>query len=194
LTQAWTFVTDFGDSAVTLALSVVILGYLVTLRRHRAVFSWILAMGGCGLVVVLLKIILRACGPADLAATVSSPSGHTAASATVYCGLATVVAHRMRKDGRLIAWILAAAMITAVAVSRVVLGAHNPAEVAIGLAVGLFFAMLFSRSLRPETTPLPHASWALGVAVISAVVLHGSRWPIEDILRGVADTLRASCP
>ena len=192
--QVWSFITDFGDSVVTLALSVVVLGYLLTLRRHRAACSWALAVGGCGLATIFLKIALRACSPPDLAAGVASPSGHAAASATVYWSLATVVAQEMRRDGRLLAWILAALATTAIAVSRIALGAHTPAEVLVGLVVGSFFAWLFTRCLRSEAGPHPHAYWALGLAAITVAVLHGGRWPIEESLRRVADLLRATLP
>ncbi len=105
------------------------------------------------------------------------PSGH-AQAATVFWGS---LAARHRRAGL---WALAAAVVVAVAASRVVLGVHYPADVAGGFSVGLLLVALSRhRRLRgvwgpgpwPDALAFaaglaaswagPDAGWPLGLAV-----------------------------
>ena len=64
--QTLKFITDFGDSAVTLPLATVVLAYLVWARWYRAAVGWGLAVAGCGLAMAMLKFGLLACGAPPL--------------------------------------------------------------------------------------------------------------------------------
>jgi len=55
--------TDFGDIAVLLPLSVVILVWLLSDPSRRVVGSWVIAVGLCVATTALLKIYLYACPP-----------------------------------------------------------------------------------------------------------------------------------
>ena len=68
----------------------------------------------------------------------SYPSGHTAASLAVYCGLALLLTSVFTsRVFRIVTWTLAAAMVTFVATSRLYRGMHHPLDVAGGLFVGV---------------------------------------------------------
>jgi membrane-associated phospholipid phosphatase len=93
--------------------------------------------------------------------------------------------------------LLSAVVIAGVAVSRVVLGMHSPAEVLLGLIVGAsalgIFAVLYYR-LNPAEMNLP-LFLSLSVAVL--LLLHGAHLPAEQIIRHLASILRSTthaCP
>ena len=68
----------------------------------------------------------------------SYPSGHTAASVAVYCGLVLLLTSRFTNTiFRAVAWTTAVALVTFVATSRMYRGMHHPLDVAGGLAVGV---------------------------------------------------------
>ncbi len=68
----------------------------------------------------------------------SYPSGHTAASVAVYGGLALLLTSRFTNSAfRAVAWALALAIVSFVAVSRMYRGMHHPLDVAGGIVVGL---------------------------------------------------------
>ena len=65
-------------------------------------------------------------------------SGHTAASAAVYCGVALLLTSRIRGAGRkALVWLVALAIPLLVGLSRMYRGMHHPTDVAAGLLVGL---------------------------------------------------------
>jgi undecaprenyl-diphosphatase len=73
-----------------------------------------------------------------LPANESFPSGHVAAAAAVYGGLALLVTTAMRHRGLIVAsWAVAFALIAVVALSRMYRGMHHPTDVASGLLIGI---------------------------------------------------------
>lgn len=74
----------------------------------------------------------------DLPADASYYSGHTAASVAVYCGIALLIASRIRSTPlRLLLWIVAIGIPLLVAGARMYRGMHHPTDVTAGLLVGL---------------------------------------------------------
>jgi undecaprenyl-diphosphatase len=65
-------------------------------------------------------------------------SGHTAASVSVYCGLALLVTARIRSTALSAAiWVVAIAIPLLVGLSRMYRGMHHPTDVAAGVLVGI---------------------------------------------------------
>ncbi|HEY2790210.1 MAG TPA: phosphatase PAP2 family protein [Gaiellales bacterium] len=91
-----------------------------------------------------------------LPADASYYSGHTAASVSVYCGLALLLTSRIRGTGRkAIVWLVAIAIPLLVALSRMYRGMHHPTDVAAGLLVGLgtlVVAVTAARAARAAET------------------------------------------
>jgi membrane-associated phospholipid phosphatase len=74
----------------------------------------------------------------DLPVSDSFYSGHTAASVTVYCGIALLVTSRIRSAAlRAVVWLVAIAIPLLVGLARMYRGMHHPTDVAAGLLVGI---------------------------------------------------------
>jgi membrane-associated phospholipid phosphatase len=74
----------------------------------------------------------------SLPVNASYPSGHTAAAIAVYCGLALLIASRVKHGAvRALVWTVAVAMVAFVALSRMYRGMHHPLDVAGGIVLGI---------------------------------------------------------
>ena len=124
--------TDFGDAAVLLPLSAVILVWLMSYDSRRVVGSWVIAVGFCVATTALLKVYLYACPPTP---QLVSPSGHSSLSVLIYGAIALVVAAEHRGWLGAIILVAGASLILAIAGSRLRLNAHSAPEVAIGIVV-----------------------------------------------------------
>ncbi len=79
----------------------------------------------------------------NLPVNASYPSGHTAASIAVYCGLALLLTSMIRNRGfRVVTWSVAVLMPVFDAWSRLYRGMHHPLDVAGGVVIGI--ASLFA--------------------------------------------------
>jgi hypothetical protein len=119
--------TDFGDPAVVLPLSAVMLVCLLWLHACRAEVSWVVAVSLCIVGTALLKISLYVCPPVSSSVRVATPS----LSTLIYGALVLVIAAERE-------WqcftVLAAGpgLIAGIAGSRLVLNVHSALEVGIG--------------------------------------------------------------
>lgn len=74
----------------------------------------------------------------NLPADASFPSGHTAASLAVYCGLVLLLTSAFPKGGwRIAAWVVALLLPVFVALSRIYRGMHHPLDSGAGILVGI---------------------------------------------------------
>jgi undecaprenyl-diphosphatase len=74
----------------------------------------------------------------QLPADASYPSGHTAASIAVYCGLVLLLTSAFpRRSWRIAAWVAAVLLPLFVAFSRMYRGMHHPIDVASGALIGI---------------------------------------------------------
>jgi membrane-associated phospholipid phosphatase len=168
-----TAVTMLGDAAVLLPATVIVTAVL--LRRGHGVSALLFAGSVTGgfLLNSLLKLSFERprpelWPPLVIEHTFSFPSGHTAMATAFYGGAAAVVFHLSRNRRlRLASFLAAAAIIVAVAVSRVYLGAHWATDVVAGLLVGLFWVTVcatgteFFARRRVKGKVAPDASPAL---------------------------------
>lgn len=179
----WGFVSDFGDTAVTVPLALLMGLALVAARHFRMALGWCLAILACAGLIGALKLALAVCGYQPGGAVLASPSGHTAMSTAVYGGFAAVLGAGLERPARDAVIAAAAALMLAIAASRAVLHYHSAPEVAVGLAVGslaLSGIVVLAGRYRPVRLPvLPIAGAALAVALM----FHGVRWPAEQAIR-----------
>jgi membrane-associated phospholipid phosphatase len=89
----------------------------------------------------------------DLPVNASYPSGHTAASVAVYCGLVllatSAITNSLRKG---LAWTAAILMVTFVAFSRMYRGMHHPLDVIGGVCIGIGAIVLLVFACRAAAT------------------------------------------
>src|SRR6266851_9375030 len=164
LRAIWHFVTDFGDTAVTVPLAGLMVGFLLATRRPRLAIGCGLAILGGASAVAVLKLVLSACDHPLNGFGLSSPSGHTAMSISVYGGFAAVIATTLTRPARATVIAGTAALIIAIALSRILLNYHSTIEVAVGLAVGI-------------------------AALAICALFHGTHWPAEQAINRLAGWL-----
>ncbi|HEX3064361.1 MAG TPA: phosphatase PAP2 family protein [Candidatus Polarisedimenticolia bacterium] len=196
LSSFWNFVTDFGDTAVTLPLAALTIAFLFVSGWRRAAFAFGLALLACAIAIGLAKLALESCGHPLLHTDITNPSGHAAVSTTVYGSLAVLFAGNVAAGRRWIPIAGGAVLLAAIALSRVELDAHSLVEVVLGLAIGLAALALFYRQVAGEPAIAIHGLWLALAGVVVIAIMHGARWPIEDAVRVIVHLIRhnvASC-
>lgn len=180
------FLTDFADEAVVLPLVATVTLLLAVLGWRRGALAWLAAIGLSLAAVLALKLVLATCGPALGLATLRSPSGHTAAAALLAGGVAVVL--RRRRPAVLAVAGLAALLIGA---TRLGLGLHTPAEVALGGALGVLGA--FGFTWLAGKPPKLRLRWLFAAVVAVALLLHGRHLDSEARIHAAAFALLV-CP
>ncbi|HXZ45828.1 MAG TPA: phosphatase PAP2 family protein [Pseudolabrys sp.] len=194
LQTVWNFITDFGDTAVTLPLAALMMVFLLASGWSRTALAFALALAGCGIAIGLVKLALESCGKSILHTDITNPSGHAALSTMVYGSLAAVFGCGVSSERR---WILFggfATLVAAIAVSRVVLDNHSLAEVIVGFSIGLTALVLFYRALRADQIAMTRGHWLALAAVVLIALMHGSHLPIEDVVRSIVRLIRHRVP
>jgi membrane-associated phospholipid phosphatase len=186
--------TDFGDLAVLLPLATVMLLWLLAQRQRRGLLGWAGAVAFCCGVTAVLKIYFSVCA---VDPALQSPSGHTSFSMLVYGGIALVVAAESTGWQRLMALAGGIGLVAGIAVSRIVLGAHTPLEVILGMVIGAIAVAVFAwgyLSHRPAGLALRPL---LVTLVVLAVLLHGQELHAEEMLHAIGRYLHLGgmvCP
>jgi membrane-associated phospholipid phosphatase len=194
LPAIWNFITDFGDSAVTVPLALLMLVFLIAARERRLAFAWVLALGGCAMAIGALKLVFGVCGSEFGVGAIVSPSGHTAMSTSVYGSLALVIGSRLSAVQRYAVFAGAGVAIIAIALSRLALHDHTLAEIVVGLAVGGAAVAAFRWMTRYQTAPALPIAWLLLCGAGIVAVMHGARWMIEPAVHRLAWDLRLILP
>ena len=175
--------TDFGDGAVLLPLSAVMLTWLLFDNSRRVVGSWVIAVGLCFAATALLKIYLYAC---PLTPDLVSPSGHSSLSVLIYGAIAVVIAAQHRGWLRVVILVAGASLIVGIAGSRLWLHAHSAPEVAVGVVIGIASLALFTANyvgFRTEGRRL--RPFILSVIVVAAI-FHGQELRAETFLHAIS--------
>jgi len=179
-----TFITDFADQAVILPLVVAIGIALLMQGWRRAAAAWTFAAIATFAAILALKLVFLACPSGFATLPVRTPSGHVAAATFVTGGLAALLVRR-----HAIAFALALLAAVVIGLSRLALGAHSPAELAIGGIVGLAGVLALIGLAGPAPRALNARRIGL-VAIVVAAVFHGLHLPAEAHIRDTA--LRAA--
>jgi len=86
--------TNFGDTAVLLPLSIVFFIWLLATHRLGTALIWLSIVFACNLILGGLKVYLLSCPAGDM---LRSPSGHTGFGILVYGSITLVVVKVARK-------------------------------------------------------------------------------------------------
>lgn len=144
--------SDFGSTGVVVTIALVT-GLVLVLRRHWRQFGFLLFAMTLELSLFLLTVTVVGRNRPDVTQldaappTSSFPSGHTAASWTLYLGLAIVISSLVQSRlVRALTWVAAVALPLAVAGSRMYRGMHFPTDVIAGalLALAVLLVALFA--------------------------------------------------
>ncbi len=174
------FLTDFGDSAVLLPLSAVLLFWLLATRSVAAAIWWVGVLVVFGAVIGGLKMLFFACPPA---VDVRSPSGHTGFSMLVYGSIAAIIAvQRSSILARIAIMLAAVVLVVGIAVSRVTLHMHSRTETLIGFLIGAAAVAAFVFGYRRTTTSRRLMAPLLFAVVLTAGIFHGARLNAETNL------------
>lgn len=174
------FLTDFGDSAVLLPLSAVVLIWLLATRSVGAAIWWVGVLIAFGAIIGGLKMLFFACPPA---VDVRSPSGHTGFSMLVYGGIAAIIAAQRRSAWSRAGIMLATvALVVGIAISRVTLHMHSRTETLIGFLIGAAAVAVFVFGYRRTTTNRRMMTPLLFAVVLTAAIFHGARLNAETNL------------
>lgn len=139
----WQHLTDLGSLNVTAPIAVAIAAWLGAAHCVRLAANWTAIFLAAMALVVASKLAFLGWGIGIQSLDVAGFSGHAARAAAVFPVALGLLLHRqssrLRNQG-----VLAGALVgVAVAVSRVVVGAHSVAEAASGCLLGLAAALLF---------------------------------------------------
>jgi membrane-associated phospholipid phosphatase len=181
------FLTDFGDSAVLLPMSAVVLVWLLTTRSIGAAIWWGGVLIVFGAVIGGLKMLFFACPPAI---DVRSPSGHTGFSMFIYGSIAAILAIQWRSPwARATIMLSAIALTIGIAASRVILHMHSARETVIGFLIGAVAVGIFFFGYRRTTPTGRLTTHLLFAAVLTAAVFHGARLNAETNLHALGGWL-----
>jgi undecaprenyl-diphosphatase len=123
---------------------------LLIFHWKRAALWLFLSLAGANLLITTLKNTFQRPRPVAffgvLPSSYSFPSGHSLASFCFYIVLAGLLSSRVRSTAlRIVIWILASLLVTAIGLSRIYLGVHYPSDVIGGyLAAALWVTTLLA--------------------------------------------------
>lgn len=177
-------ITDLGDQAVILPLTLAAGLVLLMAGWWRGALAWFAAVPATLAAVLLAKLSTMACQGLLPPVGLLSPSGHTASAAVVYGGLLALVI-----GGPRAALLCAGAVAAAVGYTRVALGVHTVADVWAGGLIGTAGAMVLSALAGPR--PALRRGW-IGVAAACVAVLvlfHGRHVYAEMHIRQMSQQI-----
>ncbi len=182
-------VTHFGATVLLAPFSLLVAAWLWRAVGWREALLWCGCVAGVGIVTGLAKIYLQLCG-LHLHG-VHSPSGHTAFSAIAYGGFTVIAMSGSRSLRANLFRVGIALWVLLIGYSRVVVEAHSPNEVIVGLVIGgasvAVFAALYRGRVRPPY--LLAGSILLAVALVALLVIPDQVFTLENWLHRIAHQL-----
>lgn len=190
-------VTDLGDAALVLPASAALFVYLAYAKSLRAAVGWAAALMLCIGLTIAAKMVCHACGGQVQAFAIRSPSGHVALGTTFYGAAALIFSLGRGRLVRLMVLLGCAAVIVAIAVSRVVLHSHTIAEVVAGLLIGVLCLAGYAAGNLPRLASPPGWQIPAAMLVVLAFSTHGHHLSLEIALDRLTDRVQLSqhlCP
>lgn len=192
-------ITDLGESTVVLSTAMAVSGWFWISHQRQLAMLWLFALGGCVASMVALKLAFLTCGELILEGTVHTPSGHSSMAALFYGVAALTIAHLSPPAARHRRLMVAVALLLAfgVGATRIVIHAHTPQEVVVGLAMGFGWLALFGwalRHVRPSAQLPPTAVLCLLGALyggLLTITMIGEHMSVEGLLWHVASLLQS---
>lgn len=184
-------ITDLADGGVVIPFCAAVAAALLVRRRWRIAGIWAAVTLSVWAVMLALKLAGYAVAtlvPGLAWLDLVTPSGHVAASACAYGGLAGLVARTKAGPlgtGLRLGIAVAGAVGLTVGVTRVMLGNHSPAEVAVGWLVGVAGAAAMLGWAQDGIAGRDRAV-LLGAALAALVAFHGTHLTWEPAIRAAS--------
>ncbi|KWZ44701.1 phosphoesterase [Burkholderia savannae] len=188
----WSAISDLGDAALTLPLSVVCCAWLVrSSPERRDALSWLVLLAAGMLVVGLTKILYAGCGVQIRAIDFRVVSGHTMLASAVWPMALLLGLQWLRSDMTLTAGLVLAALI---GTARVFDKAHTVSEVIAGWAVGTLVTLSFV--LWKGAPAVSRRLWLYASVSLLAVlaVSYGRHAPIQAAIEQYSPFLCRQLP
>jgi membrane-associated phospholipid phosphatase len=137
IAPSWYAVTRLGQSEIVLPAAMLVIIILLVNSQTRALsLRWMVGLALAALITLATKLAFIGWGIGWTAIDFTGISGHAMCAAATYPVLFLALG-----SGRSLRWIvclqaLAWSLVIAVAVSRIMVGAHSPSEVVAGLLLG----------------------------------------------------------
>ena len=168
-------ITNLGDPVLLVPGAALLLCHLLWRGTRRAAWRWVAAFALCVVLTALSKFGVRLVGGTIL--DISSPSGHTGLSATFYLCSAVVLAQGMGRRARVALLTFGCLVVLAIAASRVVIRAHDIAEIVVGPSIGCGCAAWFAGNAAGEqAAPVTRAPV---LAAFLALVVAANGWHVS---------------
>ncbi len=169
------FITAFGNLGITLPVAAMAAIVVVALAGWRALLLWVAAIVLALGLVLVAKLFFIPCGALFPALGIHSPSGHAASAVAIYGGIAVLIG-RTSGRGRFALFailVLAAALASAIAVSRIVIGVHSVPEVILGSLIGLASPIVLAIGGRLLDRKAALRPWMVVLPLLPIVLLRG---------------------
>jgi len=182
-------VTELGDAAVTLPVSIAVIIWLLTRRAWRDSLYFLAAIAFGEVIVTMIKFLLKLPRPVPLfsgAEAFSFPSNHAAMSTVIYGLLAVFLAHSIHRRWRWLIYAILTLLVVTISFSRLYLGAHWLADVMAGFALGTVGVAVIAIACerREPSSPSGYGLLVITCCVfIAAAVWHGYRHYDSDLQR-----------
>ena len=164
----------FDDTAVTVPIAVLLLGFLIAAGQFRLAIGWTLVIIGRAGAVAALKLSLAVCGYPLAESGLRSPSGHTAMSIAVYGGMTTVISGTVNRSAHAVLIAAITTLTIGVALSRTIIGYHTPVEVVVGIVIGLAALLAIIAVVvhyRPENLSAP---WLIAACLVLIALFYST--------------------
>ncbi|MPW18940.1 phosphatase PAP2 family protein [Paraburkholderia sp. CNPSo 3157] len=181
-------VSELGDAAVTLPVSLAVLVVLVYRREWRTAAYWIVALATADAAVKLFKFAVQRLRPMSIYDGVESfsfPSSHATLSVVVYGFLTYLVCRGRQRDAQLRIAVASGSIIALISLSRLYLGVHWFSDVLAGLSLGTAWIAFLSvaHHLLDRDRQSCHVLWVVALATFltSATIYISLRHSVDFI-------------
>lgn len=171
--EAMVRLSELGDGAVTVPITIVAFVWLGLHRAWRAAAYWASGVLFAALFASAMKVTLHVARPVGLGSEwglFGFPSGHTTVNTTIYGLLALLCTHEASPRWRVPLAVGAALVVVSMAFSRLYLGAHWFSDVAAGLAFGLVWVALLGIAYLWHRPQRVRAAGLLGAVLVTVAV------------------------
>lgn len=189
-----TYLSDLGDSAVIIAVLLMVTCYLLYCKCYREAKALFLSVGITGAIITTLKVVFLSCGNDVL--SIRSPSGHAAMTVAFYGMYCILMYRHLEGWKRFIPVLVIGPLILGVAATRILLNLHTTSEVIVGLLVGTgIVTAVWYMVLRGHKAAYFNTIKLLLFGCVVGAFLHGVRMPAEPLIKQYASLLqeRSQC-